>query len=151
MIRLHPRIFAVAVLAVLFTGGCDAMGCFGCGGQSERRDIPLRTTQWQLVSFDDYDEAVEAAESTLRLKPDTTTFEGKAACNSYGGRYEAEGKQRLRLDVRWITEVGCELNEYEYALMAGLEKVERYEINGNTLVLHTSRNEQLQFEAQPEG
>ena len=125
------------------------MGCFGCGGQSDLRDVPLRATQWQLVSFDGYDAAVEAAESTLRLKSDAATFGGKAACNAYSGRYEVKGK-RLSLDVRTITEIGCELNEYEYALMAALEKVEDYEIDGNTLALHTRQDEQLQFKAQPE-
>lgn len=149
MTRSSSRLFVVAVLTLLLTGGCDAVGCFGCGGQSDLRDVPLRATQWQLVSFDGYVEAVEAAESTLRLKSDAATFGGEAACNSYSGRYEAEG-QRLSLDVRTITEIGCALNEYEYALMAALEKVERYEIDGNTLVLRTSQNGQLQFKAQPE-
>lgn len=98
---------------VLFAGGCDAVGCFGCSGYSDRADAPLRTTQCGSSPLTATEE-IESAGSTLRLKPDAVTFDGKAACNSYGGRCEAEGKE-LSLDVRWITEVGCALIEYEPA------------------------------------
>lgn len=146
MSRSFVFVSFVAVLAILFAGGCDVVSFFG---YTERYET-LRATTWQLVSFDGYDEAVETAESTLFLNPEAKTFEGRAACNTYGGRYDVEG-ETLTLDVRQRSLVGCPLNEYEDTLMATLNRVESYDIDRDTLLLHTSRTETLQFNVQPGG
>ncbi len=112
-------------------------------------DEPLRGTQWQIVSFEGHNDAAREAQSTIVFEPDTTTFGGKAACNSYYGTYQLEeDSDAISLDVEAITEIACDLGSYESDLLETLEHITSYKITGDNLTLRgADGKEKLEFGA----
>lgn len=75
-------------------------------------------------------------------------FTGNASCNAIGGHYEIRGPGEIVVLESYQTLRGCIGNESEYweAKFTGeLRKVEKFEIDGNKLVLYTSAGNQLVF------
>lgn len=132
----------------VFTAGCNSASYVRGGSGSSIPQEKLLGVKWQIASFDGHDAAISRAKSTLFLKTDTSRFEGKAACNTYNGSYEITGQQ-ISLDVEWITEIGCDLNDYESALTSALETVETYEIVDDALILRADKSEIMRFEPVP--
>ena len=153
MKRTMKRLLPIALLGatLLLAGGCDYSHCNDCGG-IVLEDKPLRGTTWQIAGFEGHGDAIEEAQSTLVLSPDTLVFEGKAACNTYIGTYQVDaGSGALSLDVEAITEIGCGLREYESDLLEALEATASYEVSGDSLILYEANDETLEFIAAEEG
>ena len=101
---------------------------------------PLAGTRWTLVELD--------GQTPVKEHPVTLHFtgaevDGEAGCNSYGGRYEADG-DRMRFPEDpggvgiWSTAMGCPTadsmrQEEEY--LRTLQQVTNYRIVGNRLEL----------------
>jgi heat shock protein HslJ len=101
-------------------------------GQSQ----DLAGTTWQLVT-------VNGQPPSEALDPLTLTFDaegrmgGNAGCNSFGGAYTVEGSQ-LKLTELVSTLRACAdeaQNQQEAAILAALQAVAQYEIDGDTLTL----------------
>jgi heat shock protein HslJ len=98
----------------------------------------LNGTQWQLVAYGNPNEpqaAAAANQPTLTFHQNT--LEGSTGCNNYGSDYQYDG-DTLSLDKLFWTEMECQseaLMKQEAAYLSLLGSVERYQLDGETLML----------------
>ena len=105
----------------------------------------LADTEWRLVALGNADDAA-AGNATAEFT--ATDMTGWTGCNSYAARYRERGS-RLRLyDLEW-TEAGCPsqaLFQQEQRLQDSLRTVDRFEVSGGQLTLHSEDGRMLVFE-----
>ncbi len=116
-----------------------------CGGEGN----PLADTEWRLVALGNADAPTEvvAGNPTAEFTTDTD-MTGWTGCNAYGARYSVEEAQ-LRLDNLGWTEAGCPsqaLFRQEQRMQDLLATVERFEVSGQQLTLHSEGGQALVFE-----
>ncbi len=113
-----------------------------CGGEGN----PLADTEWRLVELGKADgpAAVVGGNPT----PEFTTAKdmaGWTGCNSYSARYSVRGSE-LRLDDLRLTEAGCPtqaLFRQKQRMQDSLATVERFEVSGERLTLHSEGGQVL--------
>ena len=116
-----------------------------CGGEEN----PLANTEWRLVALGKADAPAEVVvgDPTARFTT-ATDMTGWTGCNSYGARYSA-GEPELRLDELTWTEAGCPSDALflqEQRMQDSLATVERFEVLGEQLTLHSKGGQVLVFE-----
>ena len=119
-----------------------------CGGEEN----PLAETEWRLVALGDAGApagvvAAEEGDPTAKFTT-ATDMTGSTGCNSYGASYNV-GESELRLDDLSWTEIGCptqELFQQEQRMQELLATVERFEVSGERLTLHSEDGQALVFE-----
>ena len=101
-------------------------------------EITLENTHWSFVSFgspDGEENLIKEAEITLMLADGKVG--GFGGCNSYGGTYEVDGNN-ISIDQITSTLRACadpEATEQEQRYLQALESTNRFELNGNQLVI----------------
>ena len=116
-----------------------------CGGGEN----PLAGTEWRLVALGDAGApaAVVGGEPTAEFTS-AAEMTGWTGCNSYGARYRVRGSELRLDDLRW-TEAGCPsraLFRQEQRMQDALATVERFEVSGERLTLHSEGGQVLVFE-----
>ena len=116
-----------------------------CGGEGN----PLADTEWRLVALGDAGAPAEVVmgNPTAEFATDED-MAGWTGCNSYGARYSARDSE-LRLDDLTWTEAGCSsqaLFQQEQRMQDSLATVERFELSGEQLTLHSEGEQVLVFE-----
>ena len=110
---------------------------------------PLANTEWRLVALGSADAPVLAVAGEPTAKFTTATdMTGWTGCNSYGARYSAR-EPELRLDELMWTEAGCPsqaLFQQEQRMQDLLATVERFEVAGERLTLHSTGGQALVFQ-----
>ena len=116
-----------------------------CGGEGN----PLADTEWRLVALGDADAPAGVVGRNPTAKFTTATdMTGWMGCNSYGARYSVRDSE-LRLDDLTWTEAGCPsqaLFRQEQRMQDSLATVERFEVSGEQLTLHSEGGQALVFE-----
>ena len=116
-----------------------------CGGEEN----PLTNTEWRLVALGNADAPAEAVAGNPTAEFTTATdMTGWTGCNSYGARYTARESQLRLDDLRW-TEAGCPsqaLFRQEQRMQDLLATVERFEVSGEQLTLHSEGGQVLVFQ-----
>ena len=125
---------------------CFVLLLAACGGEEN----PLAETEWRLVELGNADGPAPVVGDDVVIKFTTTEdVTGWTACNSYGAGYSLRGSElRLGNDLSW-TEAGCPsdaLFQQEQRMQDSLATVERFEISGERLTLHSSGGQVLVFE-----
>jgi heat shock protein HslJ len=115
-----------------------------CGSEGS----PLADTEWRLVALGNADAPAEVvvgdATAEFTAAGDMT---GLTGCNSYTGRYSARESELRLEDLSW-TEAGCPSNELfrqEQRMQDSLATVERFEVSGEQLTLHSEGGQALVF------
>ena len=115
-----------------------------CGGEEN----PLANTEWRLVALGNADAPTEVMAGNPTAEFTTATdVTGWTGCNSYGARYSAR-ESELRLDELTWTEAGCPsqaLFQQEQRMQDSLATVERFEVSGEQLTLHSEGGQVLVF------
>ena len=112
-------------------------------------DASLTNTYWRLVSIGDtpYRHEGEQREPHLRLLTQNFAAAGRAGCNSFSGSYERYAES-LRFGQFAVTQMACVSGmETERAFLEALAAVDRFEIDGDSLVLLDGDSKLLGFEA----
>ncbi len=116
-----------------------------CGGEGN----PLANTEWRLVTLGNADAPTEVVAGNATAEFTTATdMTGWTGCNSYAARYRAR-ESELRLDDLTWTEAGCPsqaLFQQEQRMQDLLATVERFEVSGEQLTLHSEDGQTLVFE-----
>ena len=114
-----------------------------CGGEGN----PLANTEWRLAALGNVDAPAGALGNATAEFTTATDMTGWTGCNSYSARYGA-GESELRLnDLMW-TEAGCPsqaLFQQEQRMQDSLATVERFEVSGDQLTLHSEGGQALIF------
>ena len=117
-----------------------------CGGGEGNR---LANTEWRLVALGDADAPTEVAGGDPTAEFTTATdMTGWTGCNAYGASYSTRDSE-LRLDELTWTEAGCPsqaLFQQEQRMQDSLATVERFEVSGERLTLHSEGGQALVFE-----
>ena len=110
---------------------------------------PLANTEWRLVALGNADAPAEVVAGNPTAEFTTgTDMTGWTGCNSYGARYSV-GESDLRLEHLMWTEAGCPsqaLFRQEQRMQDSLATVERFEVSGDQLTLHSEGGQALVFE-----
>ena len=110
---------------------------------------PLANTEWRLVALGNADAPTEVAAGDASAEFTTTTdMTGWTGCNAYGATYSVRDSG-LRLDNLTWTEAGCPsraLFQQEQQMQDSLATVERFEVSGEQLTLHSEGGQVLVFE-----
>ena len=110
---------------------------------------PLASTEWRLVAMGHADAPAEVVGGNATAEFTAAgDMKGLTACNSYTARYRARGSE-LRLDDLGWTEAGCPtqaLFQQEQRMQDSLATVERFEVSGDQLTLHSDGGRVLVFE-----
>ena len=116
-----------------------------CGSQGN----PLANTEWQLVALGNADasDAVVAGNPTAEFTT-AKDMTGWTGCNAFGAGYRVRGSELLLDKLTW-TEAGCPslgLFQQEQRIQSLLATVERFEVSGEQLTLHSEGGQALVFE-----
>ena len=116
-----------------------------CGSEGN----PLANTEWRLVALGKADAPAEVVGGNPTAEFTTASdMTGWTGCNSYGARYSAR-EPELRLDELMWTEAGCPSDALfwqEQRMQDSLATVERFEVSGERLTLHSEGGQALVFE-----
>jgi len=118
-------------------------------GPPPRPDASLGNTYWKLVWIDgnEYRYRGQQREPHLMLRTDGATASGTTGCNSFTGTYETDG-DALAVSTMAVTEMACiDGMEIEAAFLADLEAVDRFDIDGDSMMLYAGEAAVLGFEA----
>ena len=110
---------------------------------------PLANTDWRLVALGNAGAPAEVVGGDATAQFTTATdMTGWTGCNSYDARYSARDAELRLDDLRW-TEAGCPsqaLFQQEKRMQDSLATVERFEVSGGRLTLHSEGGRVLVFE-----
>ena len=116
-----------------------------CGSEGN----PLADTEWRLVALGNADAPTEVVAGNATAEFTTATdMTGWTGCNSYGARYSV-AESELRLDELNWTEAGCPsqaLFRQEQRMQDLLATIERFEVSGKQLTVHSEGGQALVFE-----
>ncbi len=113
-------------------------------------------SDWRLVAIEPEgstpDLAALAIAPTIRFTPEASRFghgavSGYSGCNSFSGRYALGPSGGITLTEMESTLVGCAppAGEIQLAYYDRLDRVARYRMRADTLVLETAERERLRF------
>ena len=115
-----------------------------CGSEGNT----LANTEWRLLALGVADAPAEVVGGNATAEFTTARdMTGWTGCNSYAARYRA-GESELRLDDLEWTEAGCPshaLFQQEQRMQDSLATVERFEVSGERLTLHSEGGQVLVF------
>lgn len=115
-----------------------------CGSEGN----PLANTEWRLVELGKADGPAAVVGDQVTAEFSTMDMTGWTGCNSYGATYSVRGEELRLDDLRW-TEAGCPsqvLFRQEQRMQDSLATVERFEVSGEQLTLHSEGGQVLIFE-----
>ena len=109
---------------------------------------PLAGTEWRLVELGKAGSPAAVMGSNPTAEFSAKAMTGWTGCNSYEGRYSVR-QSKLRLDDLTWTEKGCPsqgLFRQEQRMQDSLATVERFEVSGERLTLHSEGGQALVFQ-----
>ena len=116
-----------------------------CGSEAN----PLADTEWRLVALGDAGAPAGLARGDADIEFTTNNnMTGWTGCNTYTASYRVRGSE-LRLDDLGWTEAGCPsrtLFRQEQRMQDSLATLERFEVSGERLTLHSEGGQVLVFE-----
>lgn len=121
------RLFSIAALTVVGTlGACAA---------PPPAQPSLWGSAWQLRSIGG--QAVLPQPAATLVFPQAGQVAGHGACNRFFGSVEIE-RDRLKFGPLGATKMACigGASEQEYRYFAALQKAQRYEVQGDTLLIY---------------
>lgn len=131
------KIATAALLAVA------AMSC------KQAPKYALTDGQWVLISWNDVggqEQMVVENRPTMQFAADALVS-GSAGCNRFSGRYEVNNEM-IVIDLGAMTRMMCLDMTLENRMVEQMPNVDRFEIDGNQLILFGGENELFRFDNQ---
>jgi heat shock protein HslJ len=130
--------FAVAVLAIpaLLLVGCAPSGTTGTPSPGA-----VTGTVWRLIELDG-NPAVQGADATLELSKEGKAS-GRGSCNRFSGTVAISG-DRIEFGPLASTKMACvdaAATAQETKYLDALQKAERFELDGSTLLIYSAASE----------
>jgi heat shock protein HslJ len=123
------RFFSIATLAIAGTlGACAASA-------PSPAPEPLWGSEWRLQSIAGQAALPQPAATLVFPQPGQVV--GHGSCNRFSGAVEVE-KDRLKFGPLMSTKMACPggASEQESRYLGALQKAQRYEVQGDTLLIH---------------
>lgn len=123
-------------LFLLLVGGVLITNCCSCRRNSGKPSKPLTDIQWTLIQQDG--RLVKAdGNYHITFNSADSTFNGRGDCNTLFGRYALPGAGLISIDALGSTRMFCPDQQMEDRFFQVLDTINRYEIDGNLLMLYT--------------
>ncbi len=128
------RVFSIAALAV-----AGALGA--CAAPSAPAPEPLWGSEWRLQSIAGQAALPQPAATLLFPQPGHAV--GHGSCNRFSGMVEID-RDRLKFGPLMSTKMACigGASEQESRYLGALQKAQRYEVQGDTLLIHAQGMDQ---------
>ena len=111
----------------------------------------LNNTEWFLRSYgeqNDLETIINGTEITATFDNVEDKLSGSAGCNTYFAQYETNGNELLISELAY-TEMACispeGVMEQEQEFLSLLGKAQSFEVDGTTLTIFCSNEQQLYF------
>jgi len=144
--KLVQLAVASLLLTTLFLTGCESQPTKT--EQPEQLVFTLEDTDWQLESFMQ-GSAKASGKATLKLLSDKNRIAGSAGCNRYFGGYKTSGDQ-VSFSQMGATKILCQDMSEEDHFFKYIMRVNRFQIEGNQLILFKDSKPLMQFKATSE-
>lgn len=123
----------------------SVVGTLGACAAPTSAPPSLWGSEWQLQSI--AGQAVLPQPAATLAFPQAGQVAGHGSCNRFFGSVDIE-RDRLKFGPLGATKMACigGAGEQEYRYLAALQKAQRYEVQGDTLLIHTEgANQPLRF------
>lgn len=109
--------------------------------------------RWVLVELKEVpvQQSGTRKDAFIEFSPSEKRFAGNGGCNRINGKYTVEKKDRIELGEVISTKMSCPDIAFETTFLNTLSQVDRFEVNGNILVLKDNKDILLKFEGRPRG
>ena len=123
------RIASLAALVLTFAG------CCACRHGAKKSRLPLAGTRWSLVQLGGKTLQNDPERFTVVFRDEERRLAGVGACNRLTDSYETDGKRTLTIGRIAATRMACPDLELEGTFIRTLERVVRYDMDGDMLLL----------------
>ncbi len=116
-------------------------------GEDTPQDTPLFGTRWTLTKIhtDSATEEVTGGKAFIKFNEEKKSAGGNGSCNSFGSTLTVN-KDSISIKNIFSTRMYCEgVQKTENSFLSQLEKVSRFEIKGNLLILFYGKEILLEF------
>lgn len=126
--KIFYQILSIATLVAVLVGCCNCRAV-------QKNHKSLTGTEWQLVQLGD--ETIQPVEGkyTIQFIEEENRFAGVGECNHLTATYTTNAKQELKLEQAGMTRMMCPNQEAEDRFVEMLNKVTRYDMDGNMMML----------------
>ena len=135
------QMLSVAALVVVLVGCCN------CRAIQKKNQKPLEGTEWQLVQLGS--ESIQPVEGkyTIQFFAEENRFAGVGECNHLTATYSTNEKRDLVLENAGMTRMMCPNQEAEDRFVEMLNKVTRYDMDGQMMMLFAENDLLAVFQA----
>ncbi len=127
--KIFYQLLSIAALVAVLVGCCN------CRAVQKKNQRPLEGTEWQMVQLGG--ETIQPVEGkyTIQFLAEENRFAGVGECNHLTAIYSTNEKRALKLENAGMTRMMCPNQEAEDRFVEMLNKVTRYDMDGQMLML----------------
>ena len=104
--------------------------------------VSLTDKYWKLIELNGQPITTDSGytkEPHLIFNVADTSVRGNGGCNGFGGKYELQDGNRIKMSKLISTMMACEKIQVENEYFKALEAADNYVLHGDTLVLNRAR------------
>lgn len=139
--KIFYQMLSIAALVAVLVGCCN------CRAVQKKNQKPLEGTEWQLVQLGG--ESIQPVEGkyTIQFFAEENRFAGVGECNHLTATYSTNEKRDLVLENAGTTRMMCPNQEAEDRFVEMLNKVTRYDMDGQMMMLFAENDLLAVFQA----
>lgn len=139
--KIFYQMLSIAALVAVLVGCCN------CRAVQKKNQKPLEGTEWQLVQLGG--ESIQPVEGkyTIQFFAEENRFAGVGECNHLTAIYSTNAKRDLVLENAGMTRMMCPNQEAEDRFVEMLNKVTRYDMDGQMMMLFAENDLLAVFQA----
>ncbi|MDB5203864.1 MAG: hypothetical protein JWQ27_3273 [Ferruginibacter sp.] len=117
--------------------------------QLQGREDELLQSKWMVSEIDGELIAPSNDAKQANLLLANGRFSGSTGCNSMSGTYTLSGDHDIKFGAAMMTRMACAGPNTEAKFMAAFNRINKWEISGDILMLFENKTKLLTFQGQP--
>ncbi len=139
--KIFYQMLSIAALVAVLVGCCN------CRAVQKKNQKPLEGTEWQLVQLGGESSQPVECKYTTQFLAEDIRFAGVGECNHLTATYSTNEKRDLVLENAGMTRMMCPNQEAEDRFVEMLNKVTRYDMDGQMMMLFAENDLLAVFQA----
>ena len=139
--KLFYQLMSIALVAIV------VVACCNCRATKGKKSTSILNTEWQLVQIGDENVQPEEDKFTIQFLEEENRFAGVGDCNRLTGVFQLNDKREVRFDQMGMTRMMCPNQEAEDRFVEMLNKVTRYDMDGQMMMLFAENDLLAVFQA----
>ena len=134
------QLYFICISILMITISCKS------AKETMKTTTPLFDTKWSLKKiYSDGKEETVSTKAFIRFDKEKGSAGGNGSCNSFGSNATINGNEVSFKNI-FSTKMYCEqVQQIENNFLAGLQKINRFEIKDKTLFLYQDKEIMLEF------